>query len=551
MIYQVYIRSFADGNGDGVGDLAGVRARLPYLRKLGVDALWFNPWYASPMVDGGYDVADYRTIDPVYGTLTEAERLIAEARDLGLYTIVDIIPNHLSDQHPWFTAALAAEPGSPERERFWFRPGRGVDGNEPPNDWTSNFGGPAWTRIKNADGSPGEWYLHLFAPEQPDLNWNHPDIHREFDDILRFWFDRGAAGIRIDSAALLVKHPELPDVNPAHGSGEHPYTDREELHDIYRRWRALADSYAEPRALIGEIWLPDMERTARYLRRDELHSVFNFDFLTCPWEAGRLRACIDTTLSTHESVGAPASWVLSNHDVTRPVTRYGRADSSFSFDGKRTDVPTDLQLGLRRARAAAMLAMALPGSVYIYQGEELGLPEVEDIPAGRLHDPMHVQSGGHDPGRDGCRVPLPWDGTATPYGFSPADAVHEPWLPQPATWASLSVAAQDGDPASTLSLYRQALAIRRAEDLGVAPPLTWLDGPGGVLSFGRGPRFACVVNLSTERVALPAYDELLLTSAPLQDGQLPSDAAAWLRPSRSASDPGRGTSDPADERRRR
>ncbi|SDU62040.1 glycoside hydrolase family 13 protein [Jiangella alkaliphila] len=529
VIYQVYVRSFADGNGDGTGDLAGVRARLRYLADLGVDALWFSPWYPSPMADGGYDVADYRDIDPAYGTLRQAEELIAEARELGLRTIVDIVPNHVSDQHTWFQAALDAPPGSPARQRFWFRPGRGADGAEPPNDWSSIFGGSAWTRTKNADGTPGEWYLHLFAPEQPDLNWTHPLVWHEHEQILRFWFDRGAAGVRVDSAGLLAKHADLPDLDLDHAPGQHVHTDRDEVHDIYRSWRRLADSYPEPRALIGEIWLPDLERLARYLRPGELHTVFNFDFLACPWEPDRLRASIEQSLHLHEEVGAPATWVLSNHDVTRPVTRYGRADTSFAFETKRAGTASDLILGKRRARAAALLMLALPGSAYVYQGEELGLPEVEDIDPDRIQDPMHFRSGGVDPGRDGSRVPVPWSGTAPPYGFSPDDATGEPWLPQPATWADLTVEAQQADPASTLRLYRDALRVRKAAPALGDGTLTWLDTPADVLAFRRGDDVACVVNLSADPVDLPAHEEVLLASADLEDGRLDSDAAVWLR----------------------
>jgi len=529
-VYQVYVRSFADGNGDGVGDLAGVRARLPYLHDLGADALWFNPWYPSPMADGGYDVVDYRAIDPAFGTLAEAEALITDARGLGIRTIVDVVPNHVSDQHPWFRAALAAGPGAPERDWFWFRPGRGPDGNEAPNGWVSNFGGPAWTRTKNPDGTPGEWFLHLFAPEQPDLNWDHPAVRQEHEDILRFWFDRGVAGVRIDSAALLVKHPDLPEVDPDHAPGQHVHVDRDELHEIYRSWRRLADGYDEPRVLLGEIWLPDVRRMSLYLRPDELHSAFNLDFLTCPWEPARLRTSIRTTLQMHEDVGAPATWVLSNHDVTRLVTRYGREDTSFAFEAKRAGVPTDLALGRRRARAAALLALALPGSVYVYQGEELGLPEVEDIEPDRIQDPMHFRSGGVDPGRDGARVPLPWSGSATPYGFSPPDATAEPFLPQPDDWAGLTAEAQNEDPASSLALYREALRIRRTDTDLHGRDLRWLDAPDpGVLAFARGVRFACVVNLSDHPVELLAHAEVLLASSPLEGERLVRDSAAWLR----------------------
>jgi alpha-glucosidase len=353
VIHQVYVRSFADGDGDGTGDLTGVRSKLPYLAELGVDALWFSPWYQSPMKDGGYDVADYRAIDPAFGTLAEAEKLIAEARELGIRTIVDVVPNHVSDQHPWFRAARA---GGPERELFHFRPGRGAHGELPPNGWTSQFGGPAWSQLPD-----GAWYLHLFAPEQPDLNWAHPAVRQEHEDILRFWFERGVAGVRIDSAALPAKDPALPDF--VEGRDPHPYVDRDELHDIYRSWRAIADEYDG--IFVGEVWLPDTERFARYLRPDELHTAFNFAFMTCPWDARGLRTSVDETLAEHAPVGAPATWVLCNHDVTRTVTRYGRTDTGFDFAAKAFGTPTDLALGTRRARAAALLSLAQPGAVYV------------------------------------------------------------------------------------------------------------------------------------------------------------------------------------------
>jgi len=526
-IYQVYVRSFADGNGDGIGDLAGVRSRLRYFADLGVDALWFNPWYPSPMADGGYDVTDYRGIDPAFGTLAEAEKLIAEALDLGIRTIVDIVPNHVSDTHRWFRQALAAAPGSPERARFWFRPGAGEHGELPPNDWPSQFGGTAWTRTTDPDGTPGEWYLHRFASQQPDLNWEHPEVRQEHEDVLRFWFDRGAAGVRIDSAAEVVKDPALPDLGS--GTGPHPYVDRDELHDIYRSWRRLADSYPQPRALIGEVWLPDPERFARYLRPDELHTAFNFGFLACPWDAARLRETISTTLAVHAPVGAPATWVLANHDITRTVTRYGRDDTGFDFATKGHGIPTDPVLGTRRARAAALLSLALPGSVYLYQGEELGLPEVEDIPPERIEDPMYHRTGGADPGRDGCRVPLPWSGQVPPYGFSTERATAEPWLPQPAAWAGLSVAAENGRPDSMLTLYRRALRLRRSEPGLGDGAMSWLDSAPQVLAFARSGDVACVVNLSTTPTRLPAHSAVLIASGPLDGELLPPDTAVWLR----------------------
>ncbi|MER5889120.1 glycoside hydrolase family 13 protein [Streptomyces sp. NPDC001941] len=509
-IYQVYVRSFADADGDGTGDLAGVRAKLSYLAELGVEALWFTPWYLSPLADGGYDVADYRTIDPAFGTLAEAEKLIAEARALGIRTIVDIVPNHVSDQHPWFRAALAAGPGSPERELFHFKEGRGEHGELPPNDWEGEFGGTAWTRLPD-----GQWYLHLFAPQQPDLNWAHPAVRQEHEDVLRFWFERGVAGVRIDSAALLAKDPALPDF--VEGRDPHPYVDRDELHDIYRSWRRVADEYDG--VFVGEVWLPDSERFARYLRPDELHTAFNFSFLSCPWDAALLRASIDETLAEHAPVGAPATWVLCNHDVTRTVTRYGREETGFEFAAKVFGTPTDLALGTRRARAAALLSLALPGAVYVYQGEELGLPEVE-IPRDRIEDPMHFRSGGTDPGRDGCRVPLPWD---------PEPPAAESWLPQPPDWPAYAASAQERDPGSMLSLYRAALRLRRTEPGFGDGEFGWLPSASEVLAFTRPGGLVCVVNLGREPVELPGHREVLLASGGLRDGLLPSDTGVWLR----------------------
>jgi alpha-glucosidase len=510
VIYQVYLRSFADGNGDGIGDLAGLRARLNHLASLGVDAVWLNPWYPSPMADGGYDVIDYRAIDPKLGTLAEAEKFIEEAHALGIRMIIDVVPNHSSDQNDWFRQAVAGGPEAPERELFWFRPGRGETGELPPTDLQSIFGGPAWTRVPD-----GAWYLHLFAPEQPDFNWNNPRVREEFEEVLRFWLDRGVDGIRIDSAAVLVKDPLVSDA----------YEDQPGIHEIYQDWRRVAETYGGDRALIGEVWLPDHEAFARYLRPDEMHTAFNFSYLACPWEAEALRQCIDLTLRVHAPVDAPATWVLGNHDVTRVVTRYGRADTTFAFAEKRFDTPTDLVLGLRRARAGALLTLALPGSTYIYQGDELGLAEVEDLDNAVREDPMFYRSGGRDPGRDGCRVPIPWSGDAPPFGFSPDDAHGAPWLPQPDRFAAMTVAAQSGEPSSTLELYRAAIRARKA----AVGSMNWLDSAPGVLAFERDGNFVCVANLSGGPVELPPYKEMILGSAALIDDQLPNDAAVWLR----------------------
>ena len=522
VIYQVYLRSFADGDGDGIGDIAGLRSRLLYLAGLGVDALWINPWYPSPMADGGYDITDYRDIDPVFGTLDDATALIEQAHRLDLRIIIDLVPNHCSANHRWFLAALAAKPGSPERARFWFRPGAGVDGREPPNDWPSYFGGSAWTRLPD-----GDWYLHLFAPEQPDFNWTHPDVAAEFAEIMRFWFARGVDGFRIDVAHALVKDPALPNVGPEPDPRALPYQNQDGVHEVYRAWRRLVDAIPGERVLVGEIWLPAPQQPVDYLRPDELHSAFNFDYLSSAWDARQLRTVIDDTIAAHDTVGAPPTWVLSNHDVTRHVTRYGRSETSHDPGDRRHGWPSDATTGVRRARAAALLTFALPGSVYVYQGDELGLPEHEAIPLQDRQDPVVRRSGGTDLGRDGCRVPLPWSGDESPFGFCPPGGTVLPWLPQPAEWKTRTVAAQHGDPDSMLELYRAALALRPV--LRGATDLYWLDLGDQVLAFRRGS-VLCVVNISGAPVAVPAHYGVLLASARLLPrGLLPPDTSVWLR----------------------
>ena len=405
---------------------------------------------------------------------------------------------------------------------------------QPPNDWQSIFGGSAWTRLDD-----GDWYLHLFAPEQPDLNWSNPGVWAEHLKVLRFWFDRGVAGVRIDSAALLIKDPALADEEDDSLPGEHPFMDRDELHDVYRGWRAVADEYDEPRLLVGEIWLPDADRLVRYLRDDELHTAFNFDYLACPWEPERLRSTIETALESHVPIDATPTWVLSNHDVTRPVTRYGREDTSFSFEARRAGTPTDLARGARRARAAALLTMALPGSMYVYQGEELGLPEVEDIPDEDRRDPMHARSGGVNPGRDGCRVPLPWSQAEPPYGFSDDGVV--PWLEQPTDWGELAVTAQEADDGSMLNLYRRGLQLRREAPWGAAATtIEWLETSNHVLAFSRGPRFVSLTNFGAEPVPLPSDAELLFSSNDLEGGAVPEDTTVWLRQAETTSPDGPG-----------
>ncbi|MGO4460893.1 glycoside hydrolase family 13 protein [Streptomyces sp. M-16] len=510
VIYQVYVRSFADSDGDGVGDLRGVRERLPHLARLGVDAVWLTPFYVSPQADGGYDVADYRAVDPLFGDLADADDLVRAAHELGLRVIVDVVPNHTSERHPWFLDALAGEPGA--RARYFFRPGRGADGALPPNDWESVFGGPAWTRVPD-----GSWYLHLFAPEQPDLDWDHPEVAAEFASVLRFWLDLGVDGFRVDVAHGMVKAPGLPDIGRGAqatliGTEPLPFFDQDGVHAIHRSWRRLLDSYGGQRIGVAEAWAPTSERLALYVRPDELHQAFNFRFLNCPWDPERMRTVIDESLAATASVGAPTTWVLSNHDVVRHVTRYG--------GGAR---------GLARARAAALLMLALPGSAYVYQGEELGLPEVTDLPDEVRRDPAFHRSAGQEGLRDGCRIPLPWSGPCPPYDFGPGGS----WLPQPADWAGLSVAAQTGDPHSTLELYRAALELRRAlPGLGSpdAGPLTWLPSPAGVLLFTR-PGFACTLNTRPAALEIPSPGRPVLSSSPVEtDGRtvlLPTDSCTW------------------------
>ncbi len=532
VIYQVYIRSFADGNGDGLGDIAGLRDRLPYIAGLGVDAIWINPWYPSPQKDAGYDVITYFDVEPKFGTMPEAEAMIAEAHALGLRVILDIVPNHSSDQHPWFQAALAAGPGSPERERFVFRDGKGPDGALPPNDWPSCFGGPAWTRVIEADGTPGQWYLHLFAPEQPDRNWEHADTWADYEAALRFWFDRGVDGFRIDVAHSLFKAEGLPDVGDiryeSDESRPHPFWDRDEVHEVYRWWRRIADSYDPPRVFVAEAWVPHADRLARFVRGDELHTTFNFDYLRSPWRADHLRAVIDATLAEHASVGAPPTWVLANHDVTRPVSRYARLEQVHNqHQLQHLQGEVDLARGTRRARAARLVVAALPGSCSVLQGGEWGLPEVEDLPPDALQDPAWERSGHTDPGRDGCRVPIPWSGVASPFGFSPEGSA-PPWLPQPEWFAAYTAEAEEHDPNSMLALYRSVLGARRHHPALGDGTLEWLPSGERVLAFRRSPGFVCIVNFGTSVVALPAHTDVIVASAPLRGGLLPSDAAAWL-----------------------
>jgi alpha-glucosidase len=537
VIYEIYPRSFADGNGDGEGDLTGILEHLPYLVELGVDGIWIAPWYPSPLADGGYDITDFCDIHPMFGSLQQAEHLIAEAHRLGLRVILDVVPNHTSDQHPWFRAARAAPAGSPERARYLFRDGKGPTGELPPNNWISAFGGSAWTRLLAADGTPEQWYLHLFAPEQPDLNWRDPAVLDEFDHVLRFWLERGVDGIRVDAAPAIVKVESLPDADYRGDLrfatllwDDNPHWDVDDVHSVLRRWRRIGDSFPGERAFVVEAIVGSPERLGRYLRPDEMHTAFNFHFMKSPWQAQALRDVIDATLDQLAPLHAPATWVTSSHDEARLVTRYGRRTTAAAHISDGQDETPDLALGTRRARAAALLTLALPGGAYLYQGEELGLPHVDDLPDEVLQDPLFLRTDGRVRGRDGSRVPMPWRGDRPPYGFSPDHAAAPPWLPPPAGWAPLTVQAQSADPGSTLNLHRQALRLRRSLAGLRSDRFCWRPGPAGVLDFDRGPGFRCLVNLSGREVALDPEWTPLIVSTPGRAGTVPNDAAAWLTP---------------------
>ncbi|WP_127782441.1 glycoside hydrolase family 13 protein [Rhodococcus sp. X156] len=557
VIYQVYPRSWADSDGDGLGDLPGITAHLPHLVELGVDALWLSPFYPSPQHDAGYDVADYYGVDPRFGTLADADALLTQAHALGLRVIVDVVPNHSSSEHPWFQQALASPPGSPQRARYLFRNGRGPDGAQPPNNWQSTFGGSAWERVTEADGTPGQWYLHLFDVTQPDFDWTNPEVATELERVLRFWLDRGVDGFRVDVAHGLVKAAGLPDAP----SGRHellgptadqPMWDQPGVHEIYRSWRKLADSYGgaagaggdvpggqpagedSARILVAEAWVSPSAALARYVRPDEMHQSFNFPYLMTPWLAEGQRSTITDALAAVAPYDAPQTWVLSNHDVVRHASRLGypQHPGLARIAGIGPDDPQpDAQLGLRRARAATTVMLALPGSAYLYQGEELGLPEATRLPDEVRQDPTWFRSGDTNPGRDGCRVPMPWVADAPACGFSPTG---RSWLPQPPEYAALAVDQQRGVVGSTLELYRTLLRTRKELALGRGT-LTWVPTDHQhLLAFdvrtATGP-VRVLANVGGPPVPLPAGAQVLVCSAaePVTD-VLPTDTTVWLRP---------------------
>ena len=547
VVYQIYPKSFADGNGDGIGDLPGAISRLDYLRALGVDAVWFSPIFPSPQCDGGYDVSDYRDIDPMFGSITDAETLIREAHARQIRVILDIVPNHTSSKHRFFQEALSTLPGSPAWARYHCVRGRGEKGELPPNNWQSIFGGLAWTPLLASPdgkstivgdasataGTPtGWWFLHLFDTHQPDVNWDHPDIVREFDDTLRFWFDRGVDGIRIDVAQGMIKQRGYPDVldskDPAlldpHAK---PYFDQPEVHEVYRRWRKIADSYDPPRVFVAEAWLDTPEKRARYLRADELHTGFNFDLLTAEWDGNKWRDIIDSSMAADALVGAPTTWVTENHDVRRSPTRYGGR-----VVHREVASPAHLALGRVRAVAAMYTILALPGTTYLFNGQELGLEEVIDLDDAEREDPHFHRTKGEHLGRDGCRVPMPWRASGTNFGFSPSNA-KKSWLTQPVSWSALSVEAQEGDRGSTLNRVRAATAVRRTQPALQRGSFEWVREMcvDGVVAFRRAvagsPSVVCVANMSAKPTS-PVVGTVLCSSNEVSGGIVPPDTTAWF-----------------------
>jgi alpha-glucosidase len=513
VMYQVYVRSFSDSDGDGVGDLEGIRERLGYLELLGVDAIWLTPFYPSPMADNGYDVSDPRDVDPVLGDLEVFDDVVGDAHDHNMKVVLDVIPNHTSSQHEWFQAALNSAPGSPERDRYHFRHGRGPAGAEPPNNWRSVFGGPAWTRAPNPAGTgEAQWYLHLFSPDQPDLNWDNDEVWTDLEKTLRYWLDRGVDGFRIEVAHGMSKPHGLPDAGSAspgllEDSPDDPRFDDDGVHEVHRMIRKVVDRYPD-RMVIGEVWVGDDQRFARYLRPDELHLGFNFRLARARFEAGEIRRAIERSLTAVSSVPGPPTWTLSNHDIPRPVTRYGGGG-----------------VGRKRARAMALVELALPGVVYLYNGEELGLPDAELANASR-HDPVWERSGRVDRGRDACRVPMPWEGGPPGYGFTTG----EPWLPMPREYGLLTAAEQLEDTGSMLSLVRRAVELRKTHPGfdSDGDELEWFGAPAGCLAFRRmGATLVCALNTSKEPVPLPP-GEVLLNSGPIYGDMLPPDTSAWL-----------------------
>ena len=563
VVYQIYPRSYADASNDGIGDIPGIRTKVPYLKELGIDAVWLSPHYPSPMLDAGYDVSNYRDVEPLFGKLSDIEGLIADLHSAGIKMLIDIVPNHTSWDHPWFKEALAAAPADdptvPAKARYAEGPWakyhllRGQDGGKSePNNWESCFTGPSWTQLKDADGKPtGWWYLHIFDKSQPDLDWTNEEVRADFRQTLRFWFDKGINGFRIDVAHGLAKtpgYPDCPELKDGDPTSKNPYWDQDALHDVWREWRKVADEYDDPKVFVAEAWVFPAERNARYLRADELHTGFNFPFLKTPWDAKRMRDVIDMSMEANAIENAPTTWVLENHDVWRAATRYAPiigTEEEIESNARQMNLGKDgnwkanrdLEVGGQRARANLLTMLALPGTAYIYQGQELGLNEVFEIPSDMRQDPSFFTSGGSVVGRDGCRVPIPWDHSSETYGFNTGTPT---WLPQPDSWKKKTVADQDGEETSTLSLTRHALAIRKSQ--GALGGLTdgtqgliWDKVDGDLVSFVRparlgGKAIRSVMNMGKHSIKLDFEGEVLLVSKPngFDDGLLDPDTTVWL-----------------------
>ena len=543
-VYQIYPRSFADATGDGLGDLPGVTSRMGYLSELGIDAVWLSPFYPSALADGGYDVDDYRNVDPRLGTLEDFDTMVAAAHAANIKVIADVVPNHSSNRHEWFTAALAAAPGSPERARYHFLDGLGENGELPPSDWPSHFGGPAWTRITEAAGenagAPGQWYLHLFASEQPDLNWDNPEVREDFHTTLRFWADRGVDGFRVDVAHALAKDMSLPlrskpSLEIKVDDGTDALFDRDEVHEIFAGWRSVLNEYDPPRIAVAEAWVPFTHRRLLYARPTGLGQAFNFDLLQAPFAAGEFRDIVARCLAEAETSGASSTWVFSNHDVVRHASRYSLPDGTdaaaqdaWLLSGGR-EPAGDPERGLRRARAATLFMLGLPGSAYLYQGEELGLFEAADLPLDALQDPTWFRTGKKAKGRDGCRVPLPWNSAKEHLGFGGS-----PWLPQPGWFAAHAVDTQDGVAGSTLEFYRSALAWRRK--LQTTEALQWISAPDASLAHYRRPNgWEVLTNFGTTPADLPAgldAARIVVASGGItrDPAQIPGETTFWIAP---------------------
>lgn len=536
VIYQIYPRSFADSNGDGVGDLPGITSRLPQLAELGIDAIWLSPFMTSPQKDAGYDVADYCDVDPLFGTMADFDVLQETAHSLGLKVIVDLVPNHCSSEHPWFQEALASPEGSDERSRFIFREGKGEHGELPPNNWESVFGGPAWTRVTNPDGTPGQWYLHLFDSSQPDFDWTNPWVRERFREILRFWLDKGVDGFRVDVAHGLSKAPGLPDFRrddeywntPPEERSDNPYFGHEGVHEIYRDWRELVNEYDGERILCAEAFVEPLSKMALWVRSDEMHQAFNFPFLVTRWDGEKMREVINDSLTAFHEVGAPSTWVLSNHDQVRHATRLALDPAANTADritgiGPLTTPKPDAALGLHRARAATTMMLALPGVAYLYQGEELGLPEAVDIPDEYRQDPTFFRTAGEQYGRDGCRIPIPWEAAEPSYGFGDSSLT---WLPQPEVYKVFSRDQQVGVEGSTLELYKKLLRLRKELQLGTGT-FAWIEGtPENVVGFTNNG-VSVFINYSVENFVLPG-GKILVDSGESASGVLAPNTAVWL-----------------------